>query len=221
MCLLTKQLHAYCTNIRPRARYYDPGTGRFLQKDPEPGKLDYPGSVVNSHIYVLNNPASWTDPHGKLIWFLAIPLIMTIAGAITGGAWAAITGKNILSGIGMGALGGLIAGIGATGGIAIAGLIAGTGGAAVIGTAAGTLGGGLGSGIASAAWGYSQGGWLGALTGFGFGFAGGAIAGAGTLPFFADLTQSAVISTPPVVQTQDLVPKQPASPQPKLPKPWL
>jgi len=44
-----------------RARYYDPETGRFLQKDPL--MYEFAG-VAGSYIYVSNNPINWVDPSG-------------------------------------------------------------------------------------------------------------------------------------------------------------
>ena len=43
-----------------RARYYDPRTGRFLEKDP----LGFVGAGINTYMYVRNNPAKFTDPKG-------------------------------------------------------------------------------------------------------------------------------------------------------------
>jgi hypothetical protein len=44
---------------------YDPNIGRFLQKDPEPGKIGTPITLVNSYIYAGNNPFSFSDPTGR------------------------------------------------------------------------------------------------------------------------------------------------------------
>lgn len=43
-----------------RARYYDPATGRWLQKDP----MGFWGKDVNLYRYVRSNPANRTDPSG-------------------------------------------------------------------------------------------------------------------------------------------------------------
>jgi RHS repeat-associated protein len=43
-----------------RARYYDPGTGRFLSKDPLP--------IDNRYSYVSNNPITMVDPLGLCGW---------------------------------------------------------------------------------------------------------------------------------------------------------
>jgi hypothetical protein len=42
-----------------RARYYDPGLGRFLGEDPS----DFYGGI-NFYTYVANDPANWIDPLG-------------------------------------------------------------------------------------------------------------------------------------------------------------
>jgi len=42
-----------------RARYYDPGKGRFLQRDP----MEYRAGL-NHYAYVIDNPINWADPLG-------------------------------------------------------------------------------------------------------------------------------------------------------------
>lgn len=44
-----------------RARYYDPGAGRFVSKDP---LLESPGWVQDAYTYGRNNPISLRDPSG-------------------------------------------------------------------------------------------------------------------------------------------------------------
>jgi RHS repeat-associated protein len=44
-------------------RYYDPGAGRFLTRDPLPGDLLRPHSL-NDYNYALSNPARYNDPTG-------------------------------------------------------------------------------------------------------------------------------------------------------------
>jgi RHS repeat-associated protein len=44
-----------------RARYYDPGTGRFITKDPFPGVPSLPSSL-HPYQYALNNPINLVDP---------------------------------------------------------------------------------------------------------------------------------------------------------------
>jgi RHS repeat-associated protein len=67
-----------------RARNYDPVTGRFVQRDPHPGKLEIPGTVFNSYAYVLSNPVNFTDPSGKFIPAL-IAGIAALGSLIAGG----------------------------------------------------------------------------------------------------------------------------------------
>ena len=43
-----------------RARYYCPGTGRFLSEDP----IGFRGLDTNFYRYVLNNPVRFSDPTG-------------------------------------------------------------------------------------------------------------------------------------------------------------
>ncbi|MBI3622709.1 RHS repeat-associated core domain-containing protein [Candidatus Pacearchaeota archaeon] len=49
------------------ARYYDAGTGRFLQADPLSGKITNPQSL-NKYVYVTNNPMRYTDPSGMKVY---------------------------------------------------------------------------------------------------------------------------------------------------------
>jgi RHS repeat-associated protein len=49
-----------------RARYFDPGTGRFISKDPLPGYVRWP-QTLNPYPYATNNPATLTDPSGQQV----------------------------------------------------------------------------------------------------------------------------------------------------------
>lgn len=64
--------------IYMRARYYDPGTGRFLTPDTIVPDV-YDPQTLNRYAYVSNNPINYTDPTGhwkfKLRNFLAAPFI--------------------------------------------------------------------------------------------------------------------------------------------------
>ncbi|MDZ4660039.1 MAG: RHS repeat-associated core domain-containing protein [Pseudomonadota bacterium] len=74
-----------------RARFYDSSLGRFLQQDPEPGKLSMPSTVINKYIYVSNNPLMFTDPTGRFLFaalFAFSSLAITSGSAI--GALAAV-----------------------------------------------------------------------------------------------------------------------------------
>jgi RHS repeat-associated protein len=46
-----------------RARYYQPGVGRFITKDPWPGDAERPGTL-NLYVYARNNPFNLRDPSG-------------------------------------------------------------------------------------------------------------------------------------------------------------
>ncbi|MHC1727319.1 MAG: RHS repeat-associated core domain-containing protein [Syntrophobacteraceae bacterium] len=46
-----------------RARYYDPGVGRFICEDP----IGFAGGDVNLHAYVVNNPVNRIDPFGLCV----------------------------------------------------------------------------------------------------------------------------------------------------------
>jgi RHS repeat-associated protein len=47
-----------------RARYYNPGTGRFLSRDPKDGKIKIP-ATLHKYLYVSGNPVNWIDPRGR------------------------------------------------------------------------------------------------------------------------------------------------------------
>lgn len=49
-----------------RARYYSPDIGRFIQRDPDPGLVLNPISIVNKFAYVENNPIKFKDTMGKI-----------------------------------------------------------------------------------------------------------------------------------------------------------
>ncbi|EPZ50892.1 RHS repeat-associated core domain protein [Bacteriovorax sp. BAL6_X] len=97
-----------------RARYYDPASSRFMQKDPDSGKIEIPSTVVNKYIYAINDPFSFIDPTGESIFsdggfigdlVFAIIAIVVIAG--TGGGGAAFFGA--IKAVGAAALGSAVA----------------------------------------------------------------------------------------------------------------
>jgi RHS repeat-associated protein len=107
-----------------RARYYDPAVGRFMQKDPHPGLLELPSSVVNSYIYALNNPLNRVDPSGGFSWLerviigvvaAVVAVVAVVLTPFTGGA------STVMGSIIIGALIGAVAGAaaGAVAGVAI------------------------------------------------------------------------------------------------------
>ena len=151
------------------ARYYDPGTGRFLQRDP----IGIDGGL-NVYAYAGSGPTIAVDPSGK---FLGI-LIGGFIGALVGGAIGGSNGGFIgaIAGVIGGAVSGAIAGTGV--GAGVAGAI----GGAVGGAVAGALGGyGSGKGAAGIAGSAGIGGIIGGVTGgIGGNAAGGIGGGAGS-----------------------------------------
>jgi RHS repeat-associated protein len=95
-----------------RARLYDPYSGRFLQKDPSPGRLDLSVSVVNAYAYVGNNPANRIDPSGmswlsnntfgkfvgQVVWGLAVGGAFAL-GSIAGGPLGGILAAALVGGL--------------------------------------------------------------------------------------------------------------------------
>ena len=149
-----------------RARYYDPNTGRFLQKDPEPGKIKIPSTAINSYIYVSNNPWNLTDPTGRGIFSFLETFFIGIVGA----AAAFFAAPFVVTLLGINSMGGV------TGAI-LGGLVGG-----VTGAIAGGLAGGLAGGIINAGKGrsFTDGFWGGAAIGAVSGAITGAVVGAFT-----------------------------------------
>jgi RHS repeat-associated protein len=88
-------------------RYYDPSSGRFLQRDP----IGI-GGELNVYAYVLNIPTVGVDPSGLFPWTWA-----DLMAAMSGGAAAGAAGGSLLGpGAGPGAaVGGVTAGAGYAG----------------------------------------------------------------------------------------------------------
>ncbi len=138
-----------------RNRFYDPELQIFVQPDP----LLLSGSW--SHYgFVRYNPINYIDPYGAF-WFATI-LVGAVAGAVIGGVGAALHGgdwKDVLAGIGAGAVGGALFGagmpvlgaavsggmMGAWSGGRIGNQLGGTGGMVAGALAGGLLGAGLGA----------------------------------------------------------------------------
>ena len=101
-----------------RARYYDSHSGRFLQKDPDPGKLNFPQSLVNNYSYAHNLPIMKTDPSGAVpLASILIIAAFSIVGAISNNIQAQqVPGakkSQIFQSTLLGAITGAIQGIGA------------------------------------------------------------------------------------------------------------
>ena len=160
--------------INMNARLYDPALGRFLSPDPYVQAPDFSQSF-NRYSYCVNNPLSYIDPSGEIVWFLPIAI-----GAIIGGTSGAMIGYangakgwNMFGYIAGGALIGGLSGGTASG-------VSALGGAAWwAGAAAGTVGGAGFSGLATNWNGESmlKGAAFGALSGFVGGGLGSAIGG--------------------------------------------
>jgi RHS repeat-associated protein len=52
-----------------RARYYDPGRGRFISEDP----IGFAGGDIDLYPYVIGNPSRWTDPLGLKLCATNLP----------------------------------------------------------------------------------------------------------------------------------------------------
>jgi RHS repeat-associated protein len=99
-----------------RARQYDPEIGRFISADPVLGALAMP-QTLNRYAYVVNNPLKYTDPTGEFIPLLILAglLIGAAIGGASYGYHVATTGAEWNWGdfgvsVGIGALGGAVAG---------------------------------------------------------------------------------------------------------------
>jgi RHS repeat-associated protein len=105
-----------------RARYYDPGLGRFITKDPFPGVPSLP-STLHPYQYALNNPVNLVDPSGEIIPALIGALVIgALIGGIGGGINFALNNQGMSLGdmvssgcfwrsVGIGAAAGAIAGL--------------------------------------------------------------------------------------------------------------
>jgi len=67
-----------------RARWYDPGTGRFLTRDPFPGLAALP-QTQHPYVYVGNNPVNLVDPGGEIAPILVAVGIGAAIGGVGGG----------------------------------------------------------------------------------------------------------------------------------------
>jgi RHS repeat-associated protein len=56
---------AYSELLFLRARYYEPGNGRFLTRDSWEGDVNFPQTLHPNYLYTLNGPVNATDPTGQ------------------------------------------------------------------------------------------------------------------------------------------------------------
>ncbi len=71
----------YSTDLQYlRARWYDPGVGRFINEDTYEGQIDNPLSL-NLYTYAHNNPLIYNDPTGYAINSVQLDIYLQIANA--------------------------------------------------------------------------------------------------------------------------------------------
>jgi RHS repeat-associated protein len=93
------------------ARYYSPEQGRFVSADPgNAGSDPSDPQTWNGYAYVSGNPLALTDPSGMglgdFLEGLIDGIVGTVANAVTGGLWGALTDQHYSpAGVGMGAFG--------------------------------------------------------------------------------------------------------------------
>ncbi len=115
--------------INMNACLYDPYVGRFLSPDPYVQLPDF-SQNFNRYSYCLNNPLSFTDPTGEIVWF--IPAIAAVIGGVANlvanwdhieGFWDAFSTFAVGAGAGAAtaATGGAGAGVWAVAGVSAAG----------------------------------------------------------------------------------------------------
>ncbi|MBN1659335.1 MAG: RHS repeat-associated core domain-containing protein, partial [Anaerolineae bacterium] len=61
---------AYSALLFLRARYYEPGTGRFVSRDPWQGSATQPQTILGTYVYAGNDPVGYVDPTGLWRWWL-------------------------------------------------------------------------------------------------------------------------------------------------------
>ena len=102
----------------------DPRIGRFLQKDPSPGALSVPMSVVNGYVYAGNSPFGLFDPSGMSFLETVRDIVVgAVAAWVASMVVAALVVSNVLTGGVAGVIEGAI--IGAVVGAVVGGTTAG------------------------------------------------------------------------------------------------
>lgn len=148
--------------INMNGRVYDPVLGMFLSPDNYVQAPDFTQNF-NRYSYCYNNPLSYVDPSGEIVWFVPV-IVGAVIGGTTGGIIAHNNGQEWWKGVISGAI------VGATLGYGISGAIGATGmttvaanGATVATKSAGLVSTMLNSGSINIAMNaFSGGGWDGA-----------------------------------------------------------
>ena len=116
-----------------RARYYQPGLGRFIGEDPYYGK-DYEPSTLHRYLYTSGDSVNFIDPTGEeniasILTSSAIIGILSSSIAVQGLGGAKITSKDRIDGAVFGLEAGLAVGVGIVDGkwpeIVVSGLVGG------------------------------------------------------------------------------------------------
>jgi RHS repeat-associated protein len=98
-----------------RARYYNPGTGRFNRLDPFAGNQNDPQSL-HKYLYTHANPVMGIDPSGNLFTLadvltgVKLMSIITATGSLAGKVAFHVTGGSFWKGAGLGAVAGAAVG---------------------------------------------------------------------------------------------------------------
>ena len=103
-----------CSVDSMHARYYNPNIARFLSVDPGRDVDPKVPQAWNMYAYVRNNPASATDPDGRITWFLGaligggaeygIQVVTNLAGGGGFRSFADVDGRKIAASAALGAL---------------------------------------------------------------------------------------------------------------------
>lgn len=80
-----------------KARYYNPGTGRFISQDAVMGALLVP-EAFNGYLYATNRPTRYTDKNGLFLNVLVGAIVGTVVNVVSTVAVSVVTGQGLPSG---------------------------------------------------------------------------------------------------------------------------
>ena len=80
------------------ARYYDPETGRWIERDPKGGSVEHPASL-NRYVYCYNNPLLYVDPDGCDPEVKNISMDLALAFTVSSGLIVGALGTPLAGGI--------------------------------------------------------------------------------------------------------------------------